>query len=147
MMPHTPFLQGTFQSSKPPVTPFTPAAFTAKQESFFQNSTDLDSSIFLLDENGGPLAVLYNHVLRFIFRDLKPVMDLADRLRTKSLSNTTLLLTIDDEATVADDERYFDILANVLWTELARSIMDDLGSQVFAVGKPNEFKKVGFKPF
>lgn len=36
----------------------------------------------------------------------------------------------------------FEIMANVVWSEIGKAIMDELGSVVFAVGKPDEFRKV-----
>lgn len=36
----------------------------------------------------------------------------------------------------------FDIMANVIWPEIGQAIMDELGSVVFAAGKPDEFLKV-----
>jgi hypothetical protein len=36
----------------------------------------------------------------------------------------------------------FEIMANVVWEEVGKAIMDELGSVVFAVGRPNEFRKV-----
>ncbi|EEB95354.1 hypothetical protein MPER_05687, partial [Moniliophthora perniciosa FA553] len=47
----------------------------------------------------------------------------------------------DSLASLKDGSRGFDILANVIWEELGRSIMDELGSVVFAAGRPNEFKQ------
>lgn len=36
----------------------------------------------------------------------------------------------------------FDIMANVIWAEIGQAIMDELGSVVFAAGKPDDFLKV-----
>lgn len=36
----------------------------------------------------------------------------------------------------------FDIMANVIWAEFGRAIMDEMGSVVFAAGRPDEFRKV-----
>ena len=36
----------------------------------------------------------------------------------------------------------FEIMANVVWAEIGKAIMDELGSTVFAAGKPEEFRKV-----
>lgn len=33
-------------------------------------------------------------------------------------------------------------MANVIWPEIGQAIMDELGSVVFAAGKPDEFLKV-----
>lgn len=46
----------------------------------------------------------------------------------------------DPDAT-GNPER-IEIIANVVWAELARALMDELGSVVFAVGRPDEFRQV-----
>ncbi|KAG6857675.1 hypothetical protein H0H87_004091 [Tephrocybe sp. NHM501043] len=38
-----------------------------------------------------------------------------------------------------DDE--FEIMANVIWEEFGRALIDELGGVIFASGRPNEFKK------
>lgn len=40
------------------------------------------------------------------------------------------------------DAKGFEVLANVVWAEIARALMDDLGSALFATGRPDEFRKV-----
>ena len=37
----------------------------------------------------------------------------------------------------------FEIMANVVWAEIGRALMDELGSVIFAAGKPDDFRKVG----
>ncbi|EMD37937.1 hypothetical protein CERSUDRAFT_50066 [Gelatoporia subvermispora B] len=39
------------------------------------------------------------------------------------------------------EESGFEIMANVIWSEVGRAVMDELGSVVFAAGKPEEFRK------
>jgi hypothetical protein len=46
-----------------------------------------------------------------------------------------------DSAVTENPER-IEIIANVVWAELARALMDELGSSVFAVGRPDEFRQV-----
>lgn len=46
----------------------------------------------------------------------------------------------DPDAT--ENPERIEIIANVVWTELARALMDELGSVVFAVGRPDEFRQV-----
>jgi hypothetical protein len=36
----------------------------------------------------------------------------------------------------------FEIMANVIWAEVGRAIMDELGNMVFSAGKTDEFRKV-----
>lgn len=40
------------------------------------------------------------------------------------------------------DNNRFQIMANVIWQELAHAIMDDIGGTVFAAGRPDDFRKV-----
>ncbi|KAG8712025.1 hypothetical protein FRC09_020291 [Ceratobasidium sp. 395] len=40
-----------------------------------------------------------------------------------------------------EDLERVEIIANVVWAELARALMDELGSVVFAVGRPDEFRQ------
>jgi hypothetical protein len=85
-----------------------------------------------LDENENSLAVLYNGILAFLERDLKRIMDVAERISAR----------IGQEVDGATDARGFEVLANVIWTEVARALMDELGSALFAAGRPDEFRKV-----
>lgn len=38
----------------------------------------------------------------------------------------------------------FEIMANVVWAEVGRAVMDELGSVIFAAGKTDEFRNVTF---
>ncbi|EJD02931.1 COG complex component [Fomitiporia mediterranea MF3/22] len=144
VMPHTPLVQqppGASLFSRPPPTPYTPyTALPSKQNPFFANVTDLDSSIYLLDDSDSPLAGVYNQVLRFIARDMKPIMEAAEQVASKSRQKSSVL-SVDITNAEGSTEYGFDILSNVIWAEVSRAIMDDLGSSVFAAGKPDEFRK------
>ncbi|KAL5507537.1 hypothetical protein ACEPAH_6993 [Sanghuangporus vaninii] len=144
LVPPTPFLQqasSTSSVSRPPPTPFTPyTALTSKQTSFFSSSVDLDSNTHFLDDDDTPLTGLYNQILRFVSTDMRPIMEAAERIGSKGSRRPLSAESVerrDDES----DEYGFDILSNVIWTEVSRAIMDDLGSAVFAVGKLDEFLK------
>lgn len=77
---------------------------------------------------------------------MKAIMEAAERVGAKSPRNSTksqvLSVNIDDVETDSWAEHGFDILSNVIWAEISRAIIDDLGSSVFAAGKPDEFRKV-----
>jgi hypothetical protein len=75
---------------------------------------------------------LYNGILAFLDRDLKRIMDVAERIRAR----------IGQEVDATVDARGFEVLANVIWAEIARALMDELGSALFAAGRPDEFRKV-----
>jgi conserved oligomeric Golgi complex subunit 2 len=59
-------------------------------------------------------------------------MDIAERLSAR----------IGREGDGTVDARGFEVLANVIWAEVARALMDELGSSLFAAGRPDEFRKV-----
>jgi hypothetical protein len=88
-----------------------------------------------LDETDNPLAGLYNGILAFLERDLKRIMDVAERISSR----------IGQEVDSAD-AKGFEVLANVIWVEIARALMDELGSALFAAGRPDEFRKVRLSP-
>lgn len=100
----------------------------------------------MLDDRDDPLAALYNTVLRFIERDLKRIMEIAESVCVKSGSRPAKDVqpfNYVGSAKPKDEEAGFEIMANVVWAEIGRAIMDELGSVVFAAGKPDEFRKVG----
>lgn len=41
-----------------------------------------------------------------------------------------------------EEKEGFEIMANVVWAEFGRSIIDEMGGVVFAAGRPDEFRKV-----
>lgn len=142
IMPHTPLPTRVPPTSQPPQTPYTPYnVFTSKQ-----NSPDATSSIPYLDESNNPLAKLFNQILRFVGRDLRRIMQIAEQASVKSNpartdSTSVAALLSSTEVTMHAGEG-FDIMTNVIWPEIGQAIMDELGSVVFAAGKPDEFLKV-----
>ena len=96
----------------------------------------------MLDEGDNPLAGLYNQILKFVSREMKSIMEAADRVGSQTSQNPVggldLTMNINDNSS----DRGFDILSNVIWVEVSRAIIDDLGHSVFASGKTDEFRKV-----
>ncbi|KAH9929602.1 COG complex component [Epithele typhae] len=149
VVPHTPGFPSRAGSSPappvtasfPPRTPYTPfTAFATKQNPFeFALRADTGASsgsashAHILDETDDTLAALYNAVLRFIDRDIRRVMEIAEAVCVKSGSRS--------DSQRDGEEPGFDIMANVVWSEIGRSLMDELGSVIFAAGKPDEFRK------
>ncbi|KAH9986002.1 COG complex component [Russula compacta] len=129
LLPQTPFpLRENLPSPDTARTPYAP--FTA----FASRTNPFDAALAAaprLDETDNPLAVLYNGILVFIERDLKRIMDVAERISAR----------VGQEADDAVDARGFEVLANVVWAEIARALMDELGSALFAAGRPDEFRK------
>ncbi|KAI0047760.1 COG complex component [Auriscalpium vulgare] len=154
--PHTPLVPRTPFPIRPgnpaPVTashprmPYTPFTAFASSDNPFSAAL---ASAPLLDETDNPLAALYNNILKFIERDLKRIMDVAEKVSSKTsvkpgLGTLVVPGTPQMKAVKADgQDRHdvFEILGNVIWTEIGRAIMDELGSVVFAAGKPDEFRR------
>lgn len=85
-------------------------------------------------------------MLRFVDRDLRRIMQIAEQVSVKSnparmdSTSAAALPSSIEVATHSGDG--FDIMANIIWPEIGQAIMDELGSVVFAAGKPDEFLKV-----
>lgn len=88
-------------------------------------------------------------MLRFVDRDLRRVMQIAEQVSVKSNParvDPTSAAAIPSNIEVATQSgEGFDIMANVIWPEIGQAIMDELGSVVFAAGKPDEFLKVVYR--
>ena len=146
LLPRTPFpiyrsTEALTTASHPPRTPYTPfTAFASKQNPFESAIT----SVHLLDDTDNPLAGLYNTVLKFVERDLKRIMDLAEKVGVKHGAKAKV--TVSERSSLSQPMREeietFEFLANAVWAELGRAIMDELGAVVFAAGNPDEFHKV-----
>lgn len=140
VLPHTP-LPAPIPSQRTPYTPF--SAFAAKQNPFeigFASS----AHAHLLDDSEDSLAGLFNTILKWVERDLKRVMEVAERCCAKGTGKGNGLLVMKEK----EKGERFEIMANVVWAEVGKAIVDELGSVVFAAGKPDEFRKVCFcSPF
>ena len=124
-----------------PRTPYTPfTAFASKQDPFALKMLQAQ----LLDESLGPLALLYNRIIKFVERDLKKLAESAEAICVKSGSRKPRIPPIHGPSTTQEQgsQKGFDIMANVVWAEIGQAIMDELGSIVFAAGKTDEFRKV-----
>ncbi|KAJ7783230.1 COG complex component [Mycena metata] len=159
IVPHTPFRSSTTSASAtatsplPPRTPYTPftsfALKTPFQSSYALGSVANSPYAHLLDATDDPLARLYSQILRFVERDLSKIMGVAEKVSFKNVSTgrkdkslVPPLSTVPPEKSNSEvDEDGFEIMANVVWEEFGRAIMDELGPVVFAAGRPNEFRK------
>ncbi|KIK99406.1 hypothetical protein PAXRUDRAFT_822754 [Paxillus rubicundulus Ve08.2h10] len=149
IIPHTPFplLPGRVPSSAlPPRTPYTPyTAFPTIQNPYGAKHGASPSSIPFLDESEDALVKLYNQILRFVDRDLGRIMEIAEHVSVKSnpprLDSTSVAISPSGIETEIHTGEGFDLMANVIWPEVGQAIMDELGSVVFAAGKPDEFLK------
>ncbi|KAJ7462357.1 COG complex component [Mycena galericulata] len=160
ILPHTPFRSSTTPASVmmsasplPPRTPYTPftsfALKTPFQSRYTLGTASNSPYAHLLDDSEDPLARMYSQILRFVERDLSKIMGIAEKVSLKSVSTgrkeknlAAALVTIPGEKSNREvDGDGFEIMANVVWEEFGRAIMDELGAVVFAAGRPNEFRK------
>ncbi|KAJ3575095.1 hypothetical protein NP233_g1321 [Leucocoprinus birnbaumii] len=124
-----------------PYTPFT--AFASHQDSSSSSShmpAQLTTPHALLPEEGdNPLAYVYNQILRFISRDVKDIMEVADKVSNRKAPKEKLPSNGIPEP--EDDMTGFQIFAHVVWEEVATAIINDIGDSVFAAGRPNDLRK------
>lgn len=135
MVPRTPVPSTTHvpTGAHVPHTPYTPYTAILPTQS---TSSDVPSATSFLDGYDDPLARLYNQILRFIERDLYHIMEIAERVSPKVSARSVESPGDEFEGRGTDG---FDIMANVIWPEFGQAIMNELGSVVFAAGKPDEF--------
>ncbi|KAG6832592.1 hypothetical protein H0H92_014428 [Tricholoma furcatifolium] len=147
IVPHTPFpaARAPSQSLSTPLprTPYTP--FTALVPARHNTPFSLGSSspyAYLLEDSDDSLARLYSQALRFVERDLSRIMSIAESVSIKpsppSQPEKELSLSDFQRECTANE---FNILANVIWEEFGRALVDELGGIIFASGRPDEFRK------
>ncbi|KAL1672422.1 hypothetical protein EV122DRAFT_271632 [Schizophyllum commune] len=154
LVPHTPFVTSNapsfLQSTKLPATPYTPYTAMHNRTTFAPTLGLASSSPWArsLEELDDPLAKLYIQIIRFVERDLSRIMDIAERVSLKPMSlsrekngSAANLTTLALEPTRTSEFHGFEIMANVVWAEIGNSIIEELGTVVFAAGRPNEFRK------
>jgi hypothetical protein len=125
-----------------PYTPFT--AFIPRQNTYDIDSPSDTPRAHLLDETDDSLARLYNQLLRFVERDLCRIMSLADKIAvaTNSESRTPkrddILMEVGRSV---EETRGFQIMSDVVWEELGRSLMDEIGSSCLPQGVRKNFDR------
>ncbi|KAF8342152.1 oligomeric golgi complex component, COG2-domain-containing protein [Cantharellus anzutake] len=153
-----------------PITPFTPHHFyPTRDRSLATSNTTSQLSISTVGglpsftdqiHSEDPLTQLLSTVLRFIERDLIVPIELSERINStrstkiqkggiKSVltptTNGQLGSTGEQVDCIANKstriEGGFDIMARVVWAEIARALIDQLGPIIFAAGRPDEFQK------
>ncbi|THH02289.1 hypothetical protein EW026_g562 [Hermanssonia centrifuga] len=155
IVPHTPHIGSGSggpppTASLPPRTPYTPFTAFASKQNPFEATFDISTShAHILDDTDDPLAALYNTLLRFVDRDMKRIMEVAEKVSVKptsrpakgALSRTPLLGTSLQPIKTTEEEGGFEIMANVVWAEIGKAVMEELGGVIFAAGNPDEFRK------
>ncbi|KAG6911130.1 hypothetical protein DXG01_003870 [Tephrocybe rancida] len=141
IVPHTPFVPSKATSLPPrtPYTPFTAHIPTKDDMTFSLGSAFTSPYTHLLEDSDDPLARLYSQALRFVERDLSRIMNIAETVSLKPSSR------LEKDLAFAGPPREhmkegFEILANVIWEEFGRAIIDELGGIIFASGRPSEFR-------
>ncbi|GAA6009286.1 hypothetical protein JCM11491_004257 [Sporobolomyces phaffii] len=109
----------------------------------------LDSPVSFRESDSGPLLRLYNILLRFISEDCGNILSIAERsLAPDPTSAMSLLKTAlvnkrnrdepEDDGEHRDGEG-FQILTNVIVDEIATRLVSELGTVIFAAGRPSVF--------
>ncbi|KAH8107892.1 COG complex component [Cristinia sonorae] len=144
VIPHTPMPATHGPVPHTARTPYTPFAAFASKQNPFDVSFAGNAHAHLLDDSDDPLAGLYNTLLKWVERDLKRVMEAAERVCVKGSAKGGVGGGLKTVGLVGGEEKdkgeRFEIMANVVWAEIGKAVMDELGSIVFAAGKPDEFR-------
>lgn len=127
-----------------PYTPFT--AFIPRQNTYNTEALSDAPRAHLLDETDDSLARLYNQLLRFVERDLCRIMTLGDKIAVATHTESRMAKG-DDTPVEVEETRGFQIMSHVVWEELGKSLMDEIGVVVFAAGSPKEFRQVRLRRF
>jgi len=93
-----------------------------------------------------PLGALYNKLLTFVSNDCSLILDIAERALAVPVPSKTsiaaVLLNGSSKKAGAASEGY-ELLASVIWDEIASRLMSELGHIIFAAGQPAAFHRVG----
>jgi len=88
-----------------------------------------------------PLALVYNRLLQEVESgECKIVLDVAEKLRRSGGGDRE---GDGGEGDVGGGEKQrFEFFGNVVWKEIGERLMDELGSVIFAAGRPAELHQV-----
>ncbi|EJU04373.1 COG complex component [Dacryopinax primogenitus] len=138
LLPRTPFLLKSFKRTSitealisPPL--ITPGTGTPGLMGAFNPQAPL-----LLTEDT-PLAAVYNQLLRFADRELAGLIDASERISNAHKGRRNPNETPVENGKPEESDNRFEFLANVFWAETAGALMDEMGGQLFAAGRPDEF--------
>jgi hypothetical protein len=152
--PHTPM---TMTSLAPRSADPNPFETTLKQDEGRSTGTiplpEQMREVKLLDESAGPVATIFNNVLRYIDGNLLDLLRTSEEIRERNEAKGSK--TRDDDAEYeAEDtdsetaekalgpEANFEFMANSVWTPVAESILSELGGVLFAAGRVAELHQV-----
>lgn len=125
-------------------TPYTPFTASVSNQDLAPShmSTQLAAPpIPSIEDLDNPLAQIYNQILRFVSRHIKDIMEIAEKISRNKVPKEKISTSgiISTEYTTQG----FQILAYVVWEEIANAIINDIGDVVFTAGRPDELRKVG----
>lgn len=118
----------------------------------------LDQPVSFKESDSGPLLRLYNLLLRFISQDCGTILSIAERSLSRPRGDSHSKLAIanrrkrEDPAREQEEDEEdrevegFQILTNVIVDEIASRLVGELGTIIFAAGRPSVFHQVGFLP-
>ena len=106
----------------------------------------------LLDEGLGPIAIIYYNVLRYIDCQLLDLITAGERVRDKKTEHHQTpgdaqdgeegSSVQGDDVESAETEAQFEFMANCIWKPIAKLVMGELGSVLFAAGRVAELHQV-----
>ena len=124
-----------------PYTPFT-ASVSYQDLAPSHMSTQLAAPpIPSIEDIDNPLAQIYNQILRFVSRHIKDIMEIAEKISRNKVPKEKI--STSGIISTEDTTQGFQILAYVVWEEIANAIINDIGDVVFTAGRPDELRKVG----
>lgn len=89
-----------------------------------------------------PLRQLCNQILGFISAEAREICEAVERLSDSNESDLAKEIASDSSISLKPSTATpCDIYVNVLWDEIARRLMDDLGGQIFFVGRTEVFHR------
>jgi len=118
----------------------------------------LEQPVSFKESDSGPLLQLYNLLLRFISQDCGTILSIAERSLSSPRGDSHSVLAIanrrkrEDPAREPEEDEEdrevegFQILTNVIVDEIASRLVGELGTVIFAAGRPSVFHQVGFLP-
>jgi len=141
--------ESSSSTSDPPIDHTIPPAYRL---------SPLDQPVSFKESDSGPLLRLYNLLLRFISQDCGIILSIAERSlsRPRGDSQSKLAITtrrkredpIGEREEDEEDQQVegFQILTNVIVDEIASRLVGELGTVIFAAGRPSVFHQVRFLP-
>jgi hypothetical protein len=155
MTPHTPVTMSSLVLKSADANPFEATLEQDGDETPVTGSRLKEAR--LVDESSGPVAAIFNNVLRYIDGSLLDLLQLGERIREKQQSRSKVPTSRDldkesehgEVASPMDDaprptESSFEFMANSIWTPVAERIMSELGGVLFANGRVTELHQVSW---